>query len=193
MPGRIRRAYGRAPLAPLHDPEAGDLDLAGRRRGVGSVAVRTAGSPPPYDPELELLYQGQATQHPTSTAPCAGDNTYTDSIVAVDNVDAASGWRLQYRPHDLWDYDSTMENLLRPRPSKLWRTRTRRNCSVLNQTNGELVRVFRSSTGSPGARSPRGQRHRQGLPGRGGRAGALGRACRGQGMDAHVLQPPRRG
>src|SRR5919202_530266 len=41
-----------------------------------------------------------------------GDNLYTDSGVAVDADTGEIKAHFQYTPHDLWDYDSTMEHIL---------------------------------------------------------------------------------
>ena len=101
---------------------------------------------PTYDPELELLYQGTGNPAPDfDGAVRPGDNLYTDSIVAVDVNTGEIRWHYQCTPHDLWDYDSTMENLLFDAPDgrKLLAHADKNGYFfVLDRTNGELVRVF---------------------------------------------------
>ena len=103
-------------MALLHDPQAGRArlgDLAGRRRGRGSAVARTAGSRRTYDPDLNLLYYGTGNPCPDFDGGVRpGDNLYTDSGVAVDADTGEIKAHFQYTPHDLWDYDSTMEHIL---------------------------------------------------------------------------------
>jgi len=66
-----------------------------------------------YDPELNLIYQGTGNPAPDfDGAVREGDNLYTDSGVAVDADTGEIKAHFQYTPHDLWDYDSTMEHIL---------------------------------------------------------------------------------
>ena len=68
---------------------------------------------PTYDPELNLLYYGTGNPCPDfDGAVREGDNLYTDSGVAVDADTGTIKSHFQYTPHDLWDYDSTMEHIL---------------------------------------------------------------------------------
>ena len=74
-----------------------------------------------------------------------GDNLYTDSTVAIDVNTGEIRWHYQFTPHDLWDYDSTMENVLFDAPDgrKLLAHADKNGYFfVLDRTNGELVRVF---------------------------------------------------
>jgi len=99
-----------------------------------------------YDPELELLFQGTGNPAPDFDGGVReGDNLYTDSVVAVDVNTGEIRWHYQFTPHDLWDYDSTMENLLFDGPDgqKLLAHADKNGYFfVLDRTNGELVRVF---------------------------------------------------
>jgi alcohol dehydrogenase (cytochrome c) len=101
---------------------------------------------PSYDPELELLFQGTGNPAPDFDGDVRpGDNLYTDSVVAVDVNTGTIQWHYQFTPHDLWDYDSTMENLLFDGPDgrKLLAHADKNGYFfVLDRTNGELVRVF---------------------------------------------------
>src|SRR5919202_827531 len=68
---------------------------------------------PTYDPELNLLYYGTGNPCPDFDGGVRpGDNLYTDSGVAVDADTGEIKAHFQYTPHDLWDYDSTMEHIL---------------------------------------------------------------------------------
>lgn len=101
---------------------------------------------PTYDPELNLLYQGTGNPAPDFDGGVRpGDNLYTDSVVAIDADSGEIRWHYQFTPHDLWDYDSTMENLLFDAPDgrKLLAHADKNGYFfVLDRTNGELVRVF---------------------------------------------------
>jgi alcohol dehydrogenase (cytochrome c) len=78
------------------------------QRGGGNCWVT-----PTYDPELNLIYQGTGNPCPDfDGAVREGDNLYTDSGVAVDADTGEIKAHFQYTPHDLWDYDSTMEHIL---------------------------------------------------------------------------------
>ena len=106
-------------------------------------------------------------------------------------------WHYQFTPHDLWDYDSTMENILFEKDGRKLLAHVDKNgyFFVLDRTNGELVQVFpfvdRITWGEI---SPGRQGHGEGLPGRGGRPGALlAGSGRRQGVDPHGLQPARPG
>lgn len=101
---------------------------------------------PTYDPELELLFQGTGNPAPDFDGGIRpGDNLYTDSTIAVDVNTGEIRWHYQFTPHDLWDYDSTMENVLFDAPDgrKLLAHADKNGYFfVLDRTNGELVRVF---------------------------------------------------
>jgi len=101
---------------------------------------------PTYDPELGLIYQGTGNPAPDFDGGVReGDNLYTDSVVAIDVDSGEIRWHYQFTPHDLWDYDSTMENLLFDAPDgrKLLAHADKNGYFfVLDRTNGELVRVF---------------------------------------------------
>src|ERR1700748_3750584 len=68
---------------------------------------------PSYDPDLNLLYYGTGNPCPDFDGGVReGDNLFNDSGVAVDADTGEIKSHFQYTPHDLWDYDSTMEHLL---------------------------------------------------------------------------------
>jgi alcohol dehydrogenase (cytochrome c) len=68
---------------------------------------------PTYDPDLNLIYYGTGNPCPDFDGGVReGDNLYTDSGVAIDADSGEIKAHFQYTPHDLWDYDSTMEHIL---------------------------------------------------------------------------------
>jgi alcohol dehydrogenase (cytochrome c) len=97
-----------------------------------------------FDPDTNLLYIGTGNPAPDfDGAVREGDNLYTDSIVAVD-VDAGQiRWHYQCTPHDVWDYDSTMENILFDQDGRKLLGHFDKNgyFFVLDRTNGQLQQV----------------------------------------------------
>jgi alcohol dehydrogenase (cytochrome c) len=68
---------------------------------------------PTFDPDLNILYFNTGNPCPDFDGGVReGDNLYTDSVVAVDPDSGKILNHYQYTPHDVWDYDSTMENIL---------------------------------------------------------------------------------
>src|ERR671921_750622 len=72
-----------------------------------------------------------------------GDNLYTDSGVAVDAGTGEIKAHFQYTPHDLWDYDSTMEHILFDLDGQKLAAHFDKNgfLYILDRTNMEAVRV----------------------------------------------------
>ncbi|MBQ6644331.1 MAG: PQQ-dependent dehydrogenase, methanol/ethanol family [Saccharopolyspora sp.] len=97
-----------------------------------------------YDPETNLYYAGTGNPAPDfDGAVREGDNLYSDSVVAVDVDTGEIKWHYQFTPHDLWDYDSTMEMTLFERDGKKLLGHFDKNgyFFVLDRTNGELQHV----------------------------------------------------
>ncbi|MCI2419747.1 PQQ-dependent dehydrogenase, methanol/ethanol family [Saccharopolyspora sp. K220] len=97
-----------------------------------------------FDPETNLLYVGTGNPAPDfDGAVREGDNLYTDSIVAVDADAGQIRWHYQCTPHDVWDYDSTMENILFEHDGKKLLGHFDKNgyFFVLDRTNGELQHI----------------------------------------------------
>jgi len=42
----------------------------------------------------------------------AGDNLYSDSVLALDTATGRLGWHFQYTPHDVWDWDAEQPAVL---------------------------------------------------------------------------------
>ena len=99
---------------------------------------------PTYDPELNLLYYGTGNPCPDfDGAVREGDNLYTDSGVAVDADTGEIKNHFQYTPHDLWDYDSTMEHILFDLDGQKLAAHFDKNgfLYILDRTNMDPVRV----------------------------------------------------
>ena len=87
-----------------HDTWAGDSWMH------GGSAIWTTGS---YDPELNLTYWGTGNPGPDFNGDNrAGDNLYSNSVVALDPDTGALKWHFQFTPHDEFDYDSTQVPVL---------------------------------------------------------------------------------
>ncbi len=97
-----------------------------------------------FDPELNLYYAGTGNPAPDFDGDVrVGDNLYTDSVVALDVDTGEIQWHYQFTPHDLWDYDSTMEMTLFERDGKKLLAHFDKNgyMFVLDRTDGELQHV----------------------------------------------------
>lgn len=61
-----------------------------------------------YDPKTRLLYWPTGNPSPDWNGDSrAGDNLYTNSVLALDPDNGDLEWYFQYTPHDVWDYDAT--------------------------------------------------------------------------------------
>jgi len=70
----------------------------------GGASVWVTGS---YDPESNLTYWGVGNPGPDYNGDNrAGDNLYSDSVVALDADTGKLKWHFQFTPHDVFDYDS---------------------------------------------------------------------------------------
>ncbi|WP_419816617.1 PQQ-dependent dehydrogenase, methanol/ethanol family [Glacieibacterium sp.] len=70
----------------------------------GGAGVWLTGS---YDPSLKLLYYGIGNPAPSfNVAVRAGDNLYSDSVVALDLETGKLRWHYQFTPNDSHDWDS---------------------------------------------------------------------------------------
>ena len=97
-----------------------------------------------FDPELNLLYFGTGNPCPDFDGGVReGDNLYTDSGVAVDVDSGEIRAHFQYTPHDLWDYDSTMEHILFDLDGQKLAAHFDKNgfLYILDRTNMQAVRV----------------------------------------------------
>jgi len=65
-----------------------------------------------YDPELDLIYYGTGNPGVWNPDMRPGDNKWSCTIFARDPDDGQARWAYQVSPHDAWDYDEIMENVL---------------------------------------------------------------------------------
>ena len=76
----------------------------------GGASVWVTGS---YDPDLNLTYWGIGNPGPDWNGDKrAGDNLYSDCVVALDADSGKLKWYFQFTPHDDFDYDSTQVPVL---------------------------------------------------------------------------------
>jgi alcohol dehydrogenase (cytochrome c) len=128
--------------------EPGNETWAGDSWMHGGASVWMTGS---YDPELNLTYWGIGNPGPDINADKrAGDNLYSDCVVALDADTGKLKWYFQFTPHDVWDYDSVQVPVLadmnwsgrdgrtQPRKIMLWANRNG-FFYALDRTNGQFL------------------------------------------------------
>ncbi len=143
---------------------------------------RTGGGPAwltgSYDRESDLLYVGVGNPGPLYDGTTrAGDNWYTNSVVALRARTGALAWHFQFTPHDLHDYDAVQVPLLVDAPFRgaarrllLWANRNG-FYYVLDRVTGEYLgsREFARQTWAEGIDSAgRPRRHPGAEPSRKG-------------------------
>ena len=65
-----------------------------------------------FDPALDLVYFGVGNPGPYNPEQRAGDNKWTNSVLARHPGDGSLAWAYQFTPNDNWDYDSNAEMIL---------------------------------------------------------------------------------
>lgn len=89
-------------------PAAGDPEAktwAGDSYIRGSAATWVTGA---YDPDTNLLYWGTGNPGPDWNGEVrAGDNLYSDCLIALDLDTGKLKWHFQFTPHDVHDWDAT--------------------------------------------------------------------------------------
>ena len=84
--------------------EPGHDTWAGESWRTGSATTWLTGS---YDPESNLLYWGTGNPGPDWNGDSrAGDNLYTDCLLALDADTGKLKWYFQFTPHDTHDWDA---------------------------------------------------------------------------------------
>jgi alcohol dehydrogenase (cytochrome c) len=127
-------------------PEPGEKNgntWAGDSWKHGGASVWVTGS---YDPELNLTYWGIGNPGPDWNGDKrAGDNLYSDCVVALDADTGELKWYYQFTPHDDFDFDSVQVPVLanmqwqgRDRKVMLWGNRNG-FFYVLDRTNGQYL------------------------------------------------------
>jgi alcohol dehydrogenase (cytochrome c) len=125
------------PGEPGHETWSGDTWM----HGGASVWVTGA-----YDPESNLTYWGVGNPGPDfHGSERAGDNLYSDCVVALDADTGKLKWYFQFTPHDVYDYDSVQVPVLadmewkgRNRKIMLWANRNG-FYYALDRTTGEFL------------------------------------------------------
>jgi alcohol dehydrogenase (cytochrome c) len=123
--------------------EPGNETWAGESWKHGGASIWVTGS---YDPDLNLTYWGVGNPGPDYNGDDrAGDNLYSDSVVALDADTGKLKWHFQFTPHDVFDYDSVQIPVLadlawqgRARKLMLWANRNG-FFYVLDRTTGEFL------------------------------------------------------
>ena len=99
-----------------------------------------------YDPETDTLYWATGNPWPNSDdRERAGDNLFTDCVLALDPTTGKLKWYYQFTPHDTHDWDATEPNVLvnttfRGQDRKLLLHADRNGFFyVLDRTTGELL------------------------------------------------------
>ena len=101
--------------------EPGNETWAGDSWKHGGASVWVTGS---YDPDLNVTYWGVGNPGPDYNGDeRAGDNLYSDSVVALDADTGKLKWHFQFTPHDVFDYDSVQIPVLVDLP---WQGPTRK-------------------------------------------------------------------
>jgi alcohol dehydrogenase (cytochrome c) len=128
--------------------EPGHETWAGDSWQHGGASVWMTGS---YDPALNLTYWGIGNPGPDFIGSVrAGDNLYSDCVVALDADTGKLKWYYQFTPHDEFDYDSVQVPVLadiswrdaggqaRPRKVMMWANRNG-FFYVLDRTTGQFL------------------------------------------------------
>jgi alcohol dehydrogenase (cytochrome c) len=99
-----------------------------------------------YDPALNLTYWGTGNPGPDwNPAQRAGDNLYSDSVLALDADTGKLKWYFQFTPNDPYDYDAVQIPVLvdgmwngAPRKLMMWANRNG-FFYVLDRVNGQFL------------------------------------------------------
>ena len=90
--------------------EPGHETWAGESWKYGAAATWVTGS---YDPERNLVFWGTGNPGPDYKGDVrAGDNLYSDAVVALDGDTGQRRWHFQFTPHDVHDWDSNQVMVL---------------------------------------------------------------------------------
>jgi len=85
--------------------EPGSETWAGDSAKTGAATTWVTGA---YDPEQNLVFWGTGNPGPDWNGDNrAGDNLYSDCLLALDGDTGKLKWYFQFTPHDLHDWDST--------------------------------------------------------------------------------------
>ncbi|MBV1875217.1 MAG: PQQ-dependent dehydrogenase, methanol/ethanol family [Cycloclasticus sp.] len=100
-----------------------------------------------YDKELDLVYWGVGNKAPWNMSMEAGDNLYTESVLALKPKTGELVWHYQFTPNDGFDYDGVNDPILADimidgRLRKVMMKANRNGFFyVLDRTDGELLKA----------------------------------------------------
>jgi alcohol dehydrogenase (cytochrome c) len=127
--------------------EPGSETWAGTSYERGGAPAWTVGA---YDPDSDTLYWTTGNPAPDWDGDGrAGDNLYSDSLLALEPKTGSVKWYFQFTPHDVWDYDGNTQIFLvdakyEGKPRKLVVQANRNGFFyVLDRTNGKFLRATR--------------------------------------------------
>lgn len=109
--GKHRWRFYTVPEEPSKPQDSPTSEMAAKTWGTGwTAATRGCGSvwdSITYDQKLGQLYigVGAAFASPEYRAPDAGDELFTNSVVALDAQTGAYKWHFKQVPHDRWNYE----------------------------------------------------------------------------------------
>jgi alcohol dehydrogenase (cytochrome c) len=123
--------------------EPGNETWAGDSWKTGAATTWITGA---YDPALNVVYWGTGNPGPDWNGDVrAGDNLYSDCLVALDADTGKLKWHFQFTPHDVFDLDSTevpvlFDGMFRGRARKLVLFANRNAFYyVLDRENGKFL------------------------------------------------------
>jgi alcohol dehydrogenase (cytochrome c) len=97
-----------------------------------------------YDPETNTTFWTTGNPSPSNRGEGrAGDNWYSDSLLALDPDTGKLKWHFQFTRHDEHDYDATQVPVMVDEGGKKLILQANRNgyFYVVDRTNGELIRA----------------------------------------------------
>jgi alcohol dehydrogenase (cytochrome c) len=97
-----------------------------------------------YDPETNTAFWTTGNPSPSNRGEGrAGDNLYSDSLLALDPDTGKLKWHFQFTQHDEHDYDATQVPVMVDEGEKKLLVQANRNgfFYVVDRTNGKLVRA----------------------------------------------------
>jgi PQQ-dependent dehydrogenase (methanol/ethanol family) len=119
---QVWRAYSSGPdqdallgkgFHPYYDKDRGtDLGVSGWPKDQWKLGGGTVWGWVSYDPELDLIYYGTGNPGVWNADLRPGDNHWSMTIFARNPDTGEARWAYQVTPHDHWDYDEIMENVL---------------------------------------------------------------------------------
>ena len=90
--------------------EPGTETWAGDSYKTGGAPAWTTGA---YDPETDILYWTTGNPSPDWNGDLrAGDNLFSNTLLAVNPNNGERLWHFQFTPHDVWDYDGNTQIFL---------------------------------------------------------------------------------